>query len=56
MAVETITEANPELSEYNLDDYDEDKPQAQGIVHFFFAILSIQFQRASVHFERNVCS
>ncbi|KAF9089960.1 hypothetical protein BGX23_006331 [Mortierella sp. AD031] len=29
MAVETISEANPELSEYNLDDYDEEQPQAQ---------------------------
>ncbi|KAG0205776.1 hypothetical protein BGX28_002699 [Mortierella sp. GBA30] len=29
MAVETISEANPELAEYNLDDYDEDKPEGQ---------------------------
>lgn len=31
MAVETITEMNPELAEYNLDDYDEEKPEAQGM-------------------------
>jgi len=30
MQVETISEANPELSEYNLDDYDEETPVAQG--------------------------
>ncbi|KAF8939389.1 hypothetical protein BGZ52_000245, partial [Haplosporangium bisporale] len=29
MQVETISEANPELSEYNLDDYDEETPVAQ---------------------------
>lgn len=39
MAVETISEANPELSEYNLDDYDEDKPQAQG-TYIYFVTLS----------------
>ncbi|KAG0367274.1 WD40-repeat-containing domain protein [Gamsiella multidivaricata] len=29
MEVETIKETNPELSEYNLDDYDEEKPEGQ---------------------------
>ncbi len=33
MAVETISEANPELAEYNLDDYDEEQPQGQGTTH-----------------------
>jgi hypothetical protein len=36
MTVETITEMNPELAEYNLDDYDEEKPVAQGTIPFDF--------------------
>lgn len=33
MEVETIKETNPELAEYNLDDYDEEKPVGQGVYY-----------------------
>lgn len=30
MDVVTIKESDPELAEYNLDDYDDEKPKGQG--------------------------